>query len=415
MKKKFIVLLLSLVLCSSAIFAEASVFMKQFSSAFLVNLNDSKYMSHSSDPQWKQGEATNPSSGLDYYYDNQMICTLGIQNTTKDVTFKFSLESGHWLYLLDETDMRFSRPFGVDLIIRGNRGNGHESVSVNGSKIVHLGITSVSNDKNTMEVSFSIPAATMAAYKSVWLDVCLVMDPVLGTDGNVTVGGTGGTTYTVTPSEDNYKARIKVTVENEDIAGGSSTNYVDLLGYYTTDGTHPGSTNAILTVTPTAAASSLDIEKLKENSIEQVVASYTFTTETVSNNKNGKFYFFLSSSQNESIENDGFSLKYTRNGKVPSVLNKYNSVAYEAKIVSSEYPGKTTSFDGKVGQNVTSATNLSTYHAIDVDHVSTSTGHGDLARWHDSGNVVVKVTGSTDDLVAGLYTSTIYFHVITDF
>lgn len=412
MKKKFIVLLLSLVLCSSAVFAEASVFMKQFSSAFLVNLNDSKYMSHSSDPQWKQGEATNPSSGLDYYYDNQMICTLGIQNTTKDVTFKFSLESGHWLYLLDETDMRFSRPFGVDLIIRGNRGNGHESVSVNGSKIVHLGITSVSNDKNTMEVSFSIPAATMAAYKSVWLDVCLVMDPVLGTDGNVIVGGS---TYTVTPSEDNYKARIKVTVENEDISGGSSTNYVDLLGYYTTDGTHPGSTNAILTVTPTAAASSLDIEKLKENSIEQVVASYKFTTATVSNNKNSKFYFFLSSSQNESIENDGFSLKYTRNGKVPSVLNKYNSVAYEAKIVSSEYPGKTTSFDGKVGQNVTSATNLPTYHAIDVDHVSTSTGHGDLARWHDSGNVVVKVTGSTDDLVAGLYTSTIYFHVITDF
>lgn len=412
MKKKFIVLLFSLVLCSSAVFAEASVFMKQFSSAFLVNLNDSKYMSHGSNPKWEQGEATNPDIDSDNYYDNQMICTLGIQNTTKDVTFRFSLESGHWLYLLDETDMRFSRPFGVDLIIRGNGGKGHESVSVNGSKIVHLGITRVSNDKNTMEVSFSIPAATMAAYKSVWLDVCLVMDPVLGTDGNVFVGGT---TYTVTPSEDNYKARIKVTVENEDIAGGSSTNYIDLLGYYTTDGTHHGSDEAILTVTPTAAASSLDIEKLKENSIEQIVASYTFTTATVSNNKNSKFYFFLSSSQNESIENDGFSLKYTRNGKVPSVLNKYNSVAYEAKIVSSEYPGKTTSFDGKVGQNVTAATNLSTYHAVDVDHVSTSTGHGELARWHDSGNVVVKVTGSTDDLVAGLYTSTIYFHVITDF
>lgn len=412
MKKKFIVLLLSLVLCSSAIFAEASVFMKQFSSAFLVNLGSNTYCSHGSDPQWYSGNAVNPSSPSNDYHDNQMICTLGIQDTTKDVTFKFSLESGHWLYLLDETDMRFSRPFGVDLIIRGNGKSGHESVTVDGSKIVHLGITSVSNDKDTMEVSFSIPAATMAAYGSVWLDVCLVMDPVLGTDGNVTVGGS---TYTVTPSEDNYKARIKVTVENEDIAGGSSTNYVDLLGYYTTDGTHPGSTRAILTVTPTAAASSLDIENLKKNSIEQVVASYTFTTETVSNNKNGKFYFFLSSSQNESIENDGFSLKYTRNGKVPSVLNKYNSVAYEAKIVSSEYAGKATSFDGKVGQNVTSATNLSTYHAVDVDHVSTSTGHGDLVRWHDSGNVVVKVTGSTDDLVAGLYTSTIYFHVITDF
>ena len=74
----------------------------------------------------------------------------------------------------------------------------------------------------------------------------------------------------------------------------------------------------------------------------------------------------------------------------------------------------TTSFDGKVGYG-TSATNLSSYHAVDVDHVSTSTGHGDLVRWHDSGDVVVKVTGSTDDLVAGLYTSTIYFHVVTDF
>lgn len=413
MKRKIAVALFSFVVCFS-VFAEASVFLKQFSSAFLVNLGSNTYSSHGSDPQWYSGDAVNPSSGSDDYHDNQMLCTLGIQNTTKAVTFKFSLESGHWLYLLDDTDMRFSRPFGVDLIIRGNRGFGHESVSVSGAKIVHLGITNVSNDKDTKEVSFSIPAETMAEYKSVWLDVCLVMDPVIGSDGQVSIDGS--TYYTVTPSEDNYKARIKVTVENDDVSGGSSTNYVDLLGYYTTDGTHPGSTSAILTLTPTAVASSLDIEKLSTDDLEQVVATYKFTTETMTKDSNGKVYFYLSSTESGSgsIAGDGFSLKYTRNNKVPSTLNKYNSVGYEAKLVSSEYPGKVTSFDGTAGFGTTSSI-VSSFHAVDVDHVSTTTGHGTLVRWHDSGDVVVRITGTIDDLVSGLYTSTIYFHVVTDF
>jgi len=406
----FVLLLFSLIF-STAAFAEAQTFMKQFSSAFLVNLASDIYKTHNSSPEWARGSATN-SSSRDYYYDNQMLCTLGISGTTNDVTFTFSLDSGHWLYLLDETDTRFSRPFGVDLIIRGNGSDGHETVAIDasGTKIVHMGFNSGISGGN--EATFTIPAEEMKKYGSIWLDVCLVMDPMLGDDGKVVVNGT---TYTVTPTDDNYKARIKVVVKNADLSGGTETYLIDLLGYYTTSGEHPGSSTAILNVTPTAAASSLDIEKLKTDGVVQTVASYSFTTATMTNdvNTNGKVHFFLSSTEGGTGSiNDGFALKYTRNNKVPSVLNSYNSVKYTAKIVSSEYQGLSKDFDGNAVFR-----NTDSYYSVSADHIDTSasSGHGKLTRWHDSGTIEVRITGDIDNLVAGLYTSTIYFHVVTDF
>ncbi len=405
----FVLLLFSLI-CSTAAFAEAQTFMKQFSSAFLVNLASNIYKAHGSSPVWASGSASNPSTNDNNYYDNQMLCTMGISGTTKDVTFTFSLDSGHWLYLLDETDLRFSRPFGVDLIIRGvNRSTGsHESVTINGSQIVHMGLDE--DSANDTSAKFVIPSSIWDKYSSIWLDVCLVMDPVLGDNGQVVVNGT---TYTVTPTDDNYKARIKVTVDNTDLSGGTETYLIDLLGYYTTSGEHPGSSTAILSVTPTAAASSLDIEKLKTDGVVQTVASYSFTTATMTSgvNTNGKVHFYLSSTEGGTgTISDGFTLKFTRNNKVPSVLNGYNSVKYTARIVSSEYSGQTKDFDGNAVFGDTSK-----YYSVSADHISTSTGHGDLTRWHDSGTIEVRIDGDIDNLVAGLYSSTIYFHVVTDF
>ena len=406
----FVFLLFS-VICSVNAFAAAQTFMKQFSSAFLVNLASNIYKAHGSSPEWASGSASNPSTNDNNYYDNQMLCTMGISDTTKDVTFTFSLASGHWLYLLDETDLRFSRPFGVDLIIRGvNRSTGsHESVTVNGSQIVHMGLDADNSSDNS--ATFVIPSSIWNTYSSIWLDVCLVMDPVLGDDGKVKVNGT---TYTVTPTDDNYKARIKVVVKNSDLSGGTETYLIDLLGYYTTSGEHPGSSTAILNVTPTAAASSLDIEKLKTDGVVQTVASYSFTTATFLDNTvltNGKVHFYLSSTESGTgTISDGFTLKFTRNNKVPSVLNGYNSVKYTARIVSSEYSGQTKDFDGNAVFGDTSK-----YYSVSADHINTSTGHGSLTRWHDSGTIEVRITGDIDNLVAGLYTSTIYFHVVTDF
>lgn len=409
----FVFLLFSVMCSMNNAFAAFQTFMKQFSSAFLVNLASNIYKAHGSSPVWASGSASNPNTNdKNYYYDNQMLCTMGISGTTGSVTLTFSLDSGHWLYLLDETDLRFSRPFGVDLIIRGvNRSTGsHESVTINGNQIVHMGLDEdSSSDKSA---TFVIPSTTWNTYSSIWLDVCLVMDPVLDSNGQVKVGRK---TYTVTPTDDNYKARIKVSIDNADLAGGTETYLIDLLGYYTTSGEHPGSSTAILSVTPTAAASSLDIEKLKTDGVVQTVASYSFTTATFlnldNNAANGKVHFFLSSSESGEDSTNNFALKYTKNNKVPSVLNGYNSVKYTARIVSSEYSGQTKDFDGNAVFG-----NTSNYYSVSADHISTSTGHGDLTRWHDSGTIEVRIDDDdTDNLVAGLYTSTIYFHVVTDF
>lgn len=103
MTKRLCLFLSIIVLSSSMAFSEATVFMKQFSSSFLVNLASDNYVAHGDDPDWAQENPSNPhpSTGDNKYYDNQMLCTLGVQNTDKDVTFTFSLDSGRWLYLLD--------------------------------------------------------------------------------------------------------------------------------------------------------------------------------------------------------------------------------------------------------------------------------------------------------------------------
>ena len=126
---------------------------------------------------------------------------------------------------------------------------------------------------------------------------------------------------------------------------------------------------------------------------------------------NGKVHFYLSSTESGTgTISDGFTLKFTRNNKVPSVLNGYNSVKYTARIVSSEYSGQTRDFDGNAVFGDTSK-----YYSVSADHINTSTGHGSLTRWHDSGTIEVLIDDDIDNLVAGLYTSTIYFHVVTDF
>jgi len=407
-----------------------SSYMTLFDASFNVDLQSNKFVYHnlssSGDLVWG-GYTTpnNPSHGDSNFYDDQMICAVaveGTKNTTHDIVFDIRLASGTWGYLLDGSDYRFARPFGLDIIVRGD----HNTISFE-----QIGLHDMSSNVQNF-VRITVPSSVVSQYNSVWLDTLLVLDPFTSDSGKTIFDNT---TYTVTPSNNPYKARIEVSIYEvtSSSTGESSTTLIgsyniDLLGYYKTE-IEQEDFSAILNIVPTSAAKSLDIERMGTTNISQVIANYYFSTKSYRNSQSSlgdkKVHFFLSSSSNGTTlgangTSDGrFVLRYTKDGNVPSTLTKFNCVEFVAQIVSSTSSGSSKTFTGS-----TLYGNTSDYYSLDAENLTT-TNHDDLTRWFDEGQILVQICDSSnwstsrswgvENLVAGLYTSTIYFHVVSDY
>lgn len=415
MKKRVFIIAL-LVLCCIPLFA-AEVFYKQLPAMFLVDLASDVYKSHSGSATWTGGSATSDSS-LDYYYDNQIIAVLGVSGVTdrtKDVTFTLSLESGSWLYLLDPLDTTISRPFGLDLIVKGYTTGYSKDVEKyidygSDGHTVHMGLQgdSVSSDTGRT-VSFTLDADKIIdEYKNtVWFDVCLVL-PTLNSDGSVTIGGT---TYTVKASDKLYTANIAISVS----IGDETTTYnIDLTATYksSSSSTETG-LNSMMTVLPTASATSLNIQGVGQNQIS--VATYSYMTESKwidsITYEDNNAYLFLSSTADQTTAGEKFKLRRVRDdGSYSPTDNVYNSVTFVAYIVSDD--GTSKEFDGSTKYSQYSSAGFQ----ISPETVTSQNG-AKFVRWYSGGTIQVKILPQegedTASLTAGKYTETIYIHVVS--
>lgn len=415
MKKKVFIIAL-LVLCCLPLFA-AEVFYKQLPAMFLVNLEETFYKSHSGSATWTSGSATS-SSSTSYYYDNQIIAVLGVSGVTdrtKDITFTVELDSESWLYLLDPLDKTISRPFGLDLIVKGygnpiypyeqyiNYGNdGH---------VYHMGLQ---GDGITSEtggsVSFTLDADDVVDdYDgTVWFDVCLVL-PTLNSDGTITIGGT---TYTAKGSDKLYTSGLSISVS----IGDTTTLYnIDMTGTYksSSSSTETGLLKSMMTVLPTASATSLNIQGMGTNDVP--VATYSYMTESkfidgIAYEEN-KAYLFLSSTADQTAAGEKFKLRRVRdNGSYSPTDNKYNSVTFVAYIVSDD--GTSKEFDGSTTYSQRSTSGFE----IKPETVTSQNGNK-YVRWHSRGTIKVKIAQTESEdvtaLTAGKYTETIYIHVVS--
>lgn len=414
MKRVLIIALI--VLCCVPLFADAEVFYKQLPAMFLVDLESGIYKSHSGSTTWAEGSATS-SSSTSYYYDNQIIAVLGVSGVTdrtKDITFTVQLDSGSWLYLLDSLDKTISRPFGLDLIVKGygypifpyeqyiNYGNdGH---------VYHMGLQGDGITSATEgSVSFTLDADDVVDDYggTVWFDVCLVL-PTLNSDGTITIGGT---TYTAKGSDKLYTSGISISVS----IGDTITSYnIDMTGTYksSSSSTETG-LNSMMTVLPTASATSLNIQGVEENKVP--VATYSYMTESkfidgIAYEEN-KAYLFLSSTADQTATGEKFKLRRVReDGSYSPTDSKYNSVTFVAYIVSDS--GTSVEFDGTAKYSQTSPSGF----AIEPETVTSQNGNK-FVRWHSSGTIQVKIEQTESEdvtaLTAGKYTETIYIHVVS--
>jgi len=432
-RKKFVFfcLMICLFIVNSLSLFAASAYFRLFDSSLYVELDSKNYVSHGNNPEWKSGSANNPASGDNYFYNNQMIFSSVVENLTygKGLIFKVEILSGSWEYVLYESGIKYSRPFGLDLIIRGTNSISGTHTTI---EFFRLGLQTNSTNTSLMTTKL-VPYNIARQYSSIWLDALLVFDPFMDDMGQTAFGGT---TYEVKSSENPYTATIRVSMYETDSSGNPSGNPIEVfdfeeVGFYKKPTPVPVDISAVLAVNPSTNAVSLDIEALgNDTSLSQVIADYSFTTQTyvsASNTlKNGKFHFYLSSSSDGITslggDNDRFVLRYTKNGRVTAVDNKFNSIEYIAQIVSSSTSSGasgTKSFNGSTHYGDTSD-----YHNIATETTSTSI-YGDMVRWYDSGQIKVRICSAgerstsrpwgVDDLVAGRYTSTVYIHVVSDF
>ena len=426
MKKRIVFCISLLLICLFSIFAADSTsspssFYKQLPGMFMVNLKSSDiYVSHTANAYWAGYTATS-SVSAGGYYDNQLIAVLGIRNATEDVTFTVSLSSGNgeWVYLLDPSDNTITRPFGIDLIVKGRPDN---YVDLYGDGcVVHMGLQEAATgtvlsptSSSGKSTSFTIPASKLSSYENtMWMDVALVL-PALTDSGSYTSSVTNKT-YTAKSSDTPYTATLKIKVESGDF---NDEYTLDLSGIYSSSTDSSTKYTAVMLVTPTAAAKSLDIAGMAKSGSSITVANFSFSTTSVTisdGNSDQDAYIFLSSSASGSTSGEKFKLRRLRSdGSYSPDDSMYNSITYEA-ILKSTVDGRTTqvAFDG----TTSTSSGTSSYYPIDASTMTDHQNTTQWVRWYDEGEILIHITqDSTEDytqLAAGKYTDTIYIHVET--
>ncbi|MGN0906195.1 MAG: hypothetical protein ACI4NM_03525 [Bullifex sp.] len=424
MMKHVILIALMMLLCVP-VFAEVTYFLEQKSDCFNVDLGSKKYIHHTDNAAWGQGGSGNTPTDYNRYHDDQIICVVGVEGSTAETTLEFTFTGQDWYYILNGTDTRYKRPFGVDLVVRGNVGGTHTTIS----SVQHLGRQSSSQGGISASVTLPKTDGTATyngtAITAAWLDVVLVMDPFVNT-------GTGLITQNGSDITDNENSNYGYVIGTQDIYTSSFTVHVNdteqnylfnLNGYYqrSDPDVNNNGFSSIISVFPNANATSFDVKTLKPDndtiSDEIVIGGYNFTTNSkvVTNRPSedsAKAYFFVSSSPDGTIAGNKFTLKYVSpiSGVTVANLNPYNSVTYEVGL--SGKAGTERWFDGTDKYGSLNLQNSALKAVTTVEKAANQNKY--TIRVFDEGSILLRISGDVERLSAGRYRSDIYFHVVTD-
>lgn len=434
-----VLFLFTLILLPVMLFAAIEPTFEQKSECLLVDLAATRFVRHTNNASWHSGTGTD--SG--HYYDNQILAIIGLigdKAKDHDITLSAELVSGQWCYILDGSDTRYMRPFGIQIIGRAKptiSGTGNTHTNLGTDYNIYMGGSS-----SGATSAITVPKAVASGYEGIWWDMVLVFDNNVDTT-NDTVLGADGLTYNLTGSDSYYTAIVKLTLtwgpgENE-----NHTYTVYLNGYYKSSNTYSGSNSTIVStinIDKLSSGNSIDIKTLfnsysesasNASQIKQSVASYNYTTNTVSGQKTGYVNFFLSS-VSSGINSGGqeFILRHINSdGSVSYRDTNHNSVKFYAYIDSerghssteaSTVQGTSVKF---TGTEYFSSTLPSDYVRIEADtHQDQDSGWH--TRWHDSGYISVAIPSNQsingnpvtlEGLIAGQYTANIYFHIVTNY
>ncbi len=441
--KKFISIILISIILPALCFAAVEITFRQMTECMYVNLASTKFPSHPKNVSW--GTYVTPSNpARDKYYSDQILSIIGVKADTsasssarlpsnEDIVVKAELMSGYWCYVLDGTDIRYMRPFGIQMVGRGkvtdlySDSGSHQNIGTDYN--FYLGGTTGSS------TTVTLPGSVAKNYSGVWWDMILVFDNNVNTTNDTVYGADDTTLYNLIATDSYYTASVKLTLT---VGTVSESFDVFLNGYYkASDAATPASSSGLyssMNVTRLATANAVDIKTLfNANEATKVdVATYNYTTNTLEKARAGTVYFFassVSSGLNRSAEE--FVLRHVgADGTISYRDTNHNALKYyvymnsERGHSSSEantVVGSTVKFNGTSYYSGGNFNNE--YLVLEKEEVRNQDGTK-YTRWYDTGTIQVGIPSSQsingkavtiDSLLAGQYTSNIYLHIVTNF
>ena len=470
MIKKTITILALLMIAATCFAVLPSPYLKLNDRCTVIDLAANTFRGHSVNASYHDTIKTSTAYGTTNYYFNQNLLSIGMTDTkigteaqgSIRLTITLQDDSDGWFYTLLD-DKRFKRPFGLDIFARGRSGNSDVPIpNDNDNYSFHLGYVAPSEDAGYANLytdnSVEIPMSVVADYKSIWWDVCIVLDPVTDTVNDAIHNIYGGNTenpddpneYHMLASNQYYVAslqfRIECLDENGDVVA-ADTYIIQIYGYYKPANANDMNDNtSVFYLVKNANSEQLDINQIYNDNSWLEIASYNFTTnakqitnlggKTWDNYDPGKVYMFLSSSNNAfGGSSEQFTLKrVTGSGSYSSQY--FSSINYLVKLESTESHDSKV-FDGTLSYNSLSGFNPEDCLTIKAEKFKDRSSN--YARWYDLGTLEIYIpkTGeslaqygevlgqtnsfdwlpeSTDiNLNAGTYTSNIYVHIVSDF
>lgn len=434
-------------------FAGTEILFQQKDQTVLIDFeNTSYFFPHNMETTvaqlWGSDTAT-ASSSRDHYYGNQLIGLIEVKTDTTNthlqdevvITFEYvSNYAQDWCYLLEGSDSRYMRPFGVDIFARREAtlgAGGHDDLrDAEGNRAYNVNLGNQSNAENpTGKIkTITIPSAIASQYDAIWFDIALVLENSVNDDGSIQ--GVGST-YQIVPSDSYYIACLKVSV---DCGDASDVLFIYFNGYYKPSTVPSSSTGSIIpnmNITKLSSANTIDIrEFLSTQNLQADIASYVFSTNTYKpgktddSKKTATAWVYLSASSDQNVNTDGFLLRHiSSNGNISSNVTNHNSIAFLAYMSSETSNGhkngdtttRVVEFDGRGGYSGGSITG----NYLVIENQRTTDQDGNIMyRWYDNGTIYIKIPQNQtigdnpvteNTLAAGQYTSNIYVHVVTNF
>ncbi|GEM_PF-3743444 len=413
-----LLLFVSLILLPSVCFASFDATFRQSPSGLLVNLSGINYWRHSDNAVWVEGESGNIPNP-NYYYDNQIVCSVELQRNnliggSHDLELSLELLSNEWCYILNGNDSKHKRPFGLQIMARGQLDNGSYATIGQG---VSIGGTAVATAGNLV-----IPASVADMYSKVIYDVVLVFDRNVDTQSGTVTNADGTVTYYLLESESYYSATIRLTARTSE---GFSSYDVYLNGYYSSASSDTSLISSI-NVSTLASVANIVAKDAFASGETLKIADYSYSTNTLPKRKGGNVAISLSSAGLESTT--PFFLRHVNaNGGTSARITSHNAMMFYVNVTTErghsalDPQSDTVSFDGS---STYPLSGVSDHIVIPAETRMNIVGNNHYTSWFDSGTIEFAIPGNQminneflkyDSLVSGAYTANIFVNIIPDF
>ena len=410
MRRRLLMMVLVAMICFSGLWARS--YFNSYSAAYNVNL---------ADPNKEYVGTDSGEWGSTGYNDRTLVAQVGFADTSSPVSIEVTFDNASWMYQ-SASQPTLKRPFGLDVVVRQrwyrwNCTNGALHQTDETVQVHHYGLQEGGNSSQDATFSYSNPTNgsvekdgndlpgehrnTICGWYShkligAWVEIVLVLPKIDPYNTSYTVG-----------SANDYYASFDITLSG----GAEGSWHCVFTGWY--ENPQDGEVQFVLNVVPNANASSINLDSddgIAYGSQGLPIGTYFYTTTKSNSSEDKDYYAFVSSSQSPTAPGGTFSL--VRTGTDGGTGNE---IPYEIGLDSLELGRDPKWFNGAVVMSDGAIDPAGTFYSSRADNMSDIDGNPVLQRW-DEGDILFRLANGADvnTLAAGVYSSNVYFHVVTE-